>query len=59
VTFDTSASSVAACDCLFDIDIVIESLASGSRQAVLSRRRDDINDDNEPVVVDADPIVIE
>jgi hypothetical protein len=56
---DMSPSSVAACDCLYDIDIVIDSLASGSRQAVLSRRWDDINDDNDPVVIDSEPIVIE
>ena len=56
---DMDPGVVASCDCIYDIDIVIEALASGSRQAVLYRRGDNINVPNDPVVIDADPIVIE
>ena len=56
---DMDPGEVAACDCIYDIDIVIESLASGSRQAVLYRRGDNINVPNDPEVVDAEPILIE
>ena len=56
---DMDPGEVASCDCIYDIDIVIESLASGSRQAILYRRGDNINVPNDPVVIDAEPIVIE
>lgn len=48
---DMDPSSVARCDCLYDIDIEIADLPAGTLTVDLFRRWDNINDDNEPVAI--------
>lgn len=48
---DMHPSRVAACDCLYDLEIVVGSPESEPSEVVLWRRWDDLNDDNDPVEV--------
>jgi hypothetical protein len=55
---DMHPSSVAACDCLYDIAIAIERLAAGSRRVTLFRRWDDINEPNDPVEIATELVAV-
>jgi hypothetical protein len=46
---DMNPQSVAACDCLYDITILLEPVTSGAHDVALYRRWDHLNDPNEPV----------
>ncbi|HEX6766960.1 MAG TPA: hypothetical protein VF103_15800 [Polyangiaceae bacterium] len=52
-------TSVARCDCLYDITMAIEPLGAGSRQVTLFRRWDDINEPNDPVQIGSELVTIE
>jgi hypothetical protein len=55
---DMDPSMVAACDCLYDIDMEIPDLPAGALTVELFRRWDNINDDNDPVAIGSAEIEI-
>lgn len=52
---DMNPSVVAACDCLFDLDIEVGVPTSPPERLVVYRRWDNLNDDNVPVQIGALP----
>lgn len=56
---DMHPSSVARCDCLYEIDVVVDKLGSGSRTVTLFRRWDAKNEPNEPVAIGSASVAIE
>ncbi len=50
---DMDPKNVAACDCLYDVDLTVDGLDAGALTVELFRRWDNINDPNDPELVDS------
>jgi hypothetical protein len=48
---DMNPTSVAMCDCLYEIVMIVKPLAAGQHDVTLYRRWDAINEPNDPVLI--------
>jgi len=56
---DMDPDPVAGCDCLYTVTMEITDLPAGDYAVSLSRRWDNINDDNDPVLIATDTVTVE
>jgi len=56
---DMNPQSVTKCDCLYDITILLEPVASGAHDVTVYRRWDNLNDPNEPVRIGGGSVQVE
>jgi hypothetical protein len=56
---DMNPDSVARCDCLYDITILLDPVTPGQHAVAVYRRWDNINEDNEPVRIGGETVQVE
>jgi hypothetical protein len=56
---DMNPQSVAACDCLYDITILLDPVTSGAHDVAVYRRWDNLNDPNEPIRIGGGSVQVE